>query len=104
MPKRILIAEDEALTRRWTSAWLRDIGYDVSEAINGAEAIDLIERSHFDLVLADLRMPRVDGVRVLMHLRSASPKTPFIILSVAPSDAECLAGMSNCAVLGKPIS
>jgi two-component system response regulator AtoC len=66
--KRILIAEDEVLSRRWITAWLRDMGYEVDEAKDGAEALDLIDRSRFDLVLSDIRMPRVDGVAVLTHL------------------------------------
>src|SRR4051812_46645854 len=103
MPKRILVAEDEALSRKWITAWLRDIGYVVSEAKDGAEALDFLDNAHFDLVLSDIRMPRVDGVAVLTHLRAISPGTPFIVLSAYPTDAECLSAMPKAAMLAKPV-
>jgi CheY-like chemotaxis protein len=102
MGKRILIAEDEGLSRRWLTAWLRDIGYDVSEARDGVEALELLDTARFDLVLSDIRMPRVDGIAVLTHLRSISPETPFIVLSGSPNDADRLSGMLGAIVIPKP--
>jgi CheY-like chemotaxis protein len=103
MPKRILFAEDEAFSRRWMAAWLRRIGYDVSEAKDGAEALDLLDTCRFDLVLSDIRMPRVDGLAVLTHLRSITPQTPFIVLSAYPNDADRLSGMFGAIIMKKPV-
>ncbi|HEY7164251.1 MAG TPA: response regulator [Candidatus Binatia bacterium] len=102
MRKRILIAEDEGLSRRWLTAWLRDIGYDVSEAKDGVEALELLDTCVFDLVLSDIRMPRVDGIAVITHLHSISPDTPCIVLSASPNDADRLSGMLGAIVISKP--
>lgn len=100
MPKRILIAEDETISRKWLSEWLRGSGYDVTEATDGAEALDLLDTQRFDLLLSDIRMPRVDGVAVITHLRSISPWVPFIIISAYPSDADRMLGGT---IMRKPI-
>ena len=100
MAKRILLAEDETISRKWLSDWLRRTGYDVSEAKDGAEALDLLDSHSFDLVLSDIRMPRVSGIAVLTHLRSISPSVPFIILSADSDDAQ---GMPGGIIMKKPV-
>ena len=102
MPKRILIAEDDPLSRKHLGAWLVDIGYDVKLASDGAEALDLLDSSPFDLVVSDIRMPRVNGIAVVTHLRSLSPSTPFIILSAYPHDASALSRMPKSTLMTKP--
>lgn len=103
MPKRILIAEDDPLSRKHLGAWLAHIGYDVELASDGAEALDLLDSSPFDLVVSDIRMPGVDGIEVISHLRSLSPSTPFIILSAYPDDASALSGMPKSTLMAKPV-
>src|ERR1044071_7547215 len=100
MAKQILLAEDETISRKWLSDWLRRSGYDVSEAKDGAEALDLLDTHRFDLVLSDIRMPRVNGIAVLRHLRSISPWVPFIIMSAYPSDAD---GVVGGTIMRKPV-
>ena len=102
MPKRILIAEDDPLSRKYLGAWLADIGYEVKLASDGGEALDLLDNSSFDLVLSDIRMPRVDGNVVVSHLRSISPSTPFIILSAYPDDAGDVCRMPKAILMTKP--
>ncbi len=103
MAKRILVVEDEPLGRKQIALFLREEGYDVNEATDGAEALDLIDASHFDLVLSDVRMPRVDGIAVVSHLRSMSPNVPFIILTAYPDDAAGVASMPRALVMNKPV-
>ena len=103
MPKRILIAEDDPLSRKSLGAWLRDIGYDVDLASDGAAALDLLDNAPFDLVVSDIRMPRVDGITVISHLRSLCPSTPFIILSAYPEEAESLGRMPKSVLMSKPV-
>ena len=62
MSKNILVVEDEPASLECISHFLRKQGYAVREARDGAEAIELIDNSQFDLVLSDIRMPRVDGL------------------------------------------
>src|ERR1044071_2849340 len=103
MQKRILIAEDEPLSRKQLAAWLEEIGYEVAVARDGAEAIDLLDATEFDLVISDIRMPRVDGFAVVSHLRSISPTTPFIILSAYPTEASTVSKMPRAIYMSKPV-
>ena len=60
--KNILVVEDEPASLELLSHFLRKEGYRVSEASDGAKAIELLDNQPFDLVLTDIRMPRLDGV------------------------------------------
>jgi len=79
--KRIITIDDETAVRRSLKAYLEDSGYEVLEAANGREGIELIESSSPDLVLCDLRMPEVDGLEVLHHVSREHPELPIIIVS-----------------------
>jgi two-component system, cell cycle response regulator CpdR len=58
----------------------------VSEARDGAEAIELLDKSRFDLVLTDIRMPRLDGVALALHILSRIPTIPIIAMTAFPSE------------------
>lgn len=78
---RILIADDEPNVLATMSAILRQEGYDVEEAQDGAQAVAAIGRTHFDLVLTDLNMPGVDGLGVLAAVRQRSPSTVTVVVT-----------------------
>ena len=103
MQQRILFAEDEPISRKLISMFLRREGYEVDEAEDGAEALRLLNNSHFDLVIADIRLPRVDGITVITRLRSISPDTPFIVLTSYPNDALDVSKMPKSVIIGKPV-
>ena len=103
MKQRILFAEDEPISRKLISMFLRREGYEVDEAKDGAEALDLLNKFKFDLVISDIRMPRVDGFAVIKRLRATSPETPFIILTSYPDDALDLSNTPKSSVIGKPV-
>ena len=67
------------------------------------EALDLLDTARVDLVLSDIRMPRLDGIAVIYHLRSISPWVPFIIMSADPSDADGVPGIFGGTIRRKPI-
>src|ERR1051326_3605364 len=100
--KRILLVEDEPLSRKSTGLFLRDIGYHVQEANDGAEALSLLETFRFDLVLTDIRMPRVNGVAVIARLRSISTDTPFIVVTASPQDVDGLSTIARSTFMTKP--
>jgi CheY-like chemotaxis protein len=81
MAAKILLAEDEILTRKQISEDLRQEGYEVVEASNGAQALELLNRSRYDLVITDFVMPQMDGFKLMDRVRSRSPKTPVILMS-----------------------
>ncbi len=78
---KILVVDDEELIRLNVRALLEDRGYEVVEASDGKEGLDAFDREHPDLVLADLRMPVMDGLSMVEGLRERSPETPVIIIS-----------------------
>ncbi len=80
-PPRILSIEDEATVRRSIVSYLEDSGFEMLEAENGRQGLDLFYKEHPDIVLCDLRMPEVDGLTVLAEVAKNAPETPFIIIS-----------------------
>jgi len=78
---RILVVDDEALVRLGTAETLRDEGYEVDEADDGATAIALADRTAYDCVVTDFLMPGMNGVELARALRSARPRTPILLLS-----------------------
>jgi nitrogen regulation protein NR(I) len=77
---RILVADDEPNLRRVLTAILRREGYDVVQAADGAEAIDLLAEP-VDVVITDLKMPRIDGMEVLRHASANLPHVPVIMIT-----------------------
>ncbi|RMG16013.1 MAG: response regulator [Deltaproteobacteria bacterium] len=90
--KRVLVADDNRVNLMLLQQMLRSAGYDVVTAEDGEEALEAIQRTHPDVVLLDIMMPKLDGLEVLQHLR-ADPElaaTPVILLS-AVDDFETVA-------------
>ena len=102
MPKNILVVEDEPASLECISHFLRKQGYAVREARDGAEAIELIDNSQFDLVLSDIRMPRVDGVALATNILSRVPTIPIILMTAVPFELTRSLGY-NLPCLSKPI-
>ncbi len=79
---QILIVDDEVALITLLKEELQEAGgYDVDLAFDGAEAINLIQKSLYDVVLLDMKMPRVDGREVLKFIQEHSPASQVIILS-----------------------
>mgnify|MGYP002644126728 CR=1 FL=1 len=71
----ILIVEDEAAVRMLTRAKLRN-EYNILEAANGAQALELLDHEHIDLIIADIMMPQMDGYELVQALRGNGNMTP----------------------------
>lgn len=80
MPK-ILVVDDQRNMRTTLSMMLRDAGYDVDEAADGAEACDRVLAETYDLVLTDLKMGGRDGMDVLRHVKQEAPLTEVIVMT-----------------------
>lgn len=79
--KRILIVEDERLIVKPLDIKLRLSGFETMAAYDGGEALDIMSREKFDLVLLDLMMPKIDGFAVLAELNKRGDMTPVIVAS-----------------------
>ena len=77
----ILTIEDDQLVRKALALYLQSLGYVVLEAADGEEGLEIFHRAHPDLILTDLRLPKIDGMEVLSVIRESSPETPVIIAS-----------------------
>ncbi|MEE1962964.1 DNA-binding transcriptional response regulator, NtrC family, contains REC, AAA-type ATPase, and a Fis-type DNA-binding domains [Flagellimonas taeanensis] len=80
---RILVIEDESAIRRVLVKILAEENddYDVQEAEDGLSGIEAIKKDDFDLVLCDIKMPKMDGVEVLEAAKKIKPEVPFIMIS-----------------------
>ena len=76
---RVLVADDDPAIQALLARVFTRRGYEVLSASDGADAIQKLEQSSFDLLVLDLMMPRVDGVGVINHLaaRAKPPYRPF---------------------------
>jgi DNA-binding NtrC family response regulator len=81
MKRKILIAEDEKNTREGLKLLLQDRPLEIRLAADGEEALQVARAEAIDLVLADLKMPRLDGFELLKRIKEESPDTEVIILT-----------------------
>ena len=79
--KTILIVEDERPIAKALSLKLSGVGFNVSIAKNGEDALKIIEGTQFDLILLDLIMPKIDGFGVLKALKNKGLNIPVIVLT-----------------------
>jgi len=101
----VLVIEDDPQYRLTLTAYLEDSGYTVLEAANGLEGLEVFNRARPDIVLADLRMPKLDGLGVIAAVKARSPATPVIAITgtrdlLAEEDA---LGLGAWSCLFKPI-
>ena len=92
---KILIAEDEPDIRELITLTLQFSGYEVVSAKDGAEAVEVAQADEFDLILMDVRMPRMTGYEACRKLRSieATKNIPIIFLSAKGQESEVQAGL-----------
>ncbi len=102
---RILIVDDSLFQRRILSAPLVAEGYEIIEAVNGADGLKKIEAEKPDLILLDILMPEKDGVSVLHDLQKIQNTIPVVMFTSDIQDTtrdECLA-LGARAFLNKPV-
>ena len=78
---QILIVEDSKNTARLMKAVLKRAGYEVHEAGNGAEALEIMDKQHIDLIVLDIMMPVMDGYKFTEQMRAAGDNTPILMVT-----------------------
>ena len=76
---RILIVEDEQHQRELYAMELEEDGFEVDQASNGREGVEMVKGNKYDLVIMDIRMPEMDGIEALGKILSRDKKIPIII-------------------------
>jgi len=79
--KKVLVVDDEESIRELYRADLSDEGYDVGLAVDGRQALRLVDSFRPDLVTLDIKLPDIDGIEVLRRLREKNPTVPVILLT-----------------------
>lgn len=105
MPVKILIADDEKPIRDSLKLILDEEGYSTDVAGDGEEALQKIEAESFDIVITDIKMPKVDGIQLLESASKINPDTFFIIMTAYASVKTAIDALRNGAYdyLIKPI-
>ncbi len=78
---KILVVDDEEALRTVLSSELLAEGYGVETAVDGEDAVNILNEQDFDLILLDIKMKRVDGFEVLRHVKRIRPVTKVIMLT-----------------------
>ncbi len=93
--KKVLIAEDESAIREIIAITLKRAGYEVTEACDGQQALDIYNSKNgaFDVVLLDIMMPNVDGLEVCKHLRNESSTVGIIMLTAKTQEMDKVSGL-----------
>ena len=103
--KHILIVDDEPLIRSSLGELLTISGYSVSTAANGKEALEILKDYTADVVIADMKMPVMDGIQLLKKIKASYPETPVIVISGYASIENAVEAMKEGAYdyVTKPI-
>lgn len=93
----VLVVDDEPGIREFLQIMLNREGYDVSCAANGKEAINFFKKKRYDVVVADIRMPKVNGFEVLTRIKEISPETNVIMITAYASFESAVESMKEGA-------
>lgn len=102
---RILIADDEEKIRQVIGIYLKNEGFDIGEAVDGADAIKKFKAEDWDFVILDVMMPKLDGIKVCQEIRKTS-SVPIIMLTAKNEEVDRILGLELGAddYIGKPFS
>jgi CheY-like chemotaxis protein len=106
---QVLYVEDNDINRRIIKEMLRTRGADMDEAEDGFAGLQKIEAHDYDVILMDLRMPGMDGLTAIRHIRAradAKARLPVVVITADDGltiDADCLAAGAD-RVLHKPVA
>ncbi len=103
-PKTICVIDDDVEIRQFLTDLLKHEGYDVIAPENPYQALSFVYENRPDLILLDLRMPRIDGMALLPGLRAASSDTPVVVLTAHGNPQVFLQAFEKgaCEVISKP--
>ena len=90
---RILVCDDDKEIVDAIEIYLKQEGYEILKAYNGIEALKIIQENEIHLLLIDIMMPKMDGIRATLKLREES-QIPVIILSAKSEDTDKILGLN----------
>jgi two-component system KDP operon response regulator KdpE len=87
-PIRVLLVDDEVAIRRALRTPLNELGFETVEVSRGEEALLLVRAETFHVVLLDIQMPGIGGMKTLVQLRAIAPRIPILMLTVKDSEEQ----------------
>ncbi len=102
----VLIIEDEAKVVDFIAKGLEEEGYSVSAAFDGKKGLELLQTRKYDIVLLDLMIPEIDGLKVLRNIRAWGINTPVLIITAKNTKEDVVRGLDTGSddYLTKPFS
>jgi two-component system KDP operon response regulator KdpE len=85
---RVLLVDDEIAIRRALRTPLNELGFQTVEVSRGEDALHLVRTESFDVVLLDIQMPGIGGMKTLARLRAMAPRLPILMLTVQDSELQ----------------
>lgn len=86
--KQILIVEDEQVFRSLLDSWFSSLGATTVLAADGVDALELLGGFTPDLMICDIAMPRMNGLKLLEHIRNRGDQTPVLVISATENMAD----------------
>ena len=83
--KPILVVDDEPIVREAIRDWLKDAGYQVAMAGSGEEALEMIGKQDFSVMILDIRLPGITGINVLKEMKVLKPQIKSIVITAYPT-------------------
>ena len=103
--KRILVVDDSITTRTLEQSTIEAVGYDVTTAVDGSDAWRMLGEQHFDLIVSDVEMPRMDGISLCEAVRASSrhQQIPVVLVTALENPAQRMRGLEAgaSAYIGK---
>src|SRR3989304_6310653 len=90
---RVLVIDDEKNLLEFLNIMLSQEGYDVAVACGGKEAIDILKNNAFDVVVTDIKMPRIGGLEALKFIKENSPDTMVVMITAFASHETAVEAM-----------
>ncbi len=103
-PERILVVDDELFVRELLLEFLSTQGYEVTLADSGEKAVELMQTQPADVVLVDLKMPGIDGIKTLTQIKKIAPDALAIIMTGYPTIESSIEALRHgaCDYVVKP--
>jgi two-component system response regulator MprA len=96
----VLVVEDETVIRELMAILLEEEGYAVRQAVDGLQALEMLEQHAVDLILSDVKMPRLDGASLVHRLRSRGDAIPVVLMSAVYAEVD----LPGVRFLRKPVN
>jgi two-component system chemotaxis response regulator CheY len=87
MSKKIMTVDDSASVRQLVSFTLKQHGYEIAEAVNGAEALNKLKQEKIDMLITDINMPELDGIGLIKMIRD-NPSYRFIPIIILTTESQ----------------